>query len=307
MKTRKLIAIPAIALAAGITLAACGSSGNAYQYGSPAPTTQHADPSLNWYAIGQQDGAAANSTTGLNITYDGTTAATAYAWCADIMFLPQPTNLAARISAHLPSAGAESVQWVDGCETEWQTTPAPAPSNTVQAAQAQAVSGAQRQLAKDVSQLQQDTPKVSTGSFVSAVQQMQAAYRQEEKDYSAEQAGSCLSQNINPATVTVSNDAGALSADYQSVQAAATAVNGEEAAINADLTAVHGDLDELLSLNATPSTSYFPDVSAGQAVTSTTSAALTQYGNQAASLASAGTQLAQTATTYAQAHMCLPN
>ncbi len=130
--------IPAAAL--GISLAACGSSSGPSGpniFSSPS-TTQAADPALNWTAIGQQDGIAAEKTPGLNITYDGTTATTAYAWCADIMFNPQPASLDATLKAnHLPAAGTEAVQWNAGCEKAFGTAPAaaaPAPASTKGAA-----------------------------------------------------------------------------------------------------------------------------------------------------------------------------
>jgi predicted lipoprotein with Yx(FWY)xxD motif len=139
---KQLIAVPAIALAAGLGLAACGNSGGSSPsqpniFNSPARSPA-ATSSLNWYAIGQQDGIAAKDTSGTNITYTGVTAATAYAWCSDILFLPQPASLAATIDAHIPAAGTETVQWAAGCETEFSpavaappsATPTPTPSPT---------------------------------------------------------------------------------------------------------------------------------------------------------------------------------
>lgn len=296
--------IPAAAV--GISLAACGgTSGTSPFYGGTAPSPA-ATSSLNWYAIGQQDGIAAKDTSGTNITYTGVTAATASAWWADILFLPQPTSLKAKLQAHLPASGAETGQWNAGCETEYPAATAPSAGQAVSSAeqQAQAVSYAQQQLAKDVRQLRQDTGQVSTSGFVGAVQQVQSAYLQEQKAWSAEQAASCQSQYLDPATAAVSTDEGTVSADYASAEAAGNTLSGEALPVDKDLGAVHADLTDVQSLGATPSTSYSSAISAGQAVTSAASAALTRYGNQAASLDSAGAELAQTANTYAQAHMC---
>jgi hypothetical protein len=69
-----------------------------------------------WLAIGRAVAVSASQTAGIDITQAGKTAATGSAWCADIMFLPQPTSLKAKLQAHLPAPGAESIQWVKGCE-----------------------------------------------------------------------------------------------------------------------------------------------------------------------------------------------
>jgi hypothetical protein len=85
-------------------------------------STPLAGPSLSaqsaryWFAIGRAAAAAASQTADIDITYAGTTATTASSWCADITFRPQPANLKAKLQAHLPAPGVESVQWLKGCE-----------------------------------------------------------------------------------------------------------------------------------------------------------------------------------------------
>jgi hypothetical protein len=110
---RIALGLSALALAAGIS--ACGGG----------------DGSQNWYAVGQSDAAFARKTANLNTTYDGTTAESASAWCADIMFLPQPASFKAKLLAHVPAPGQESRQFAAGCEAgapEFSKASASAPS-----------------------------------------------------------------------------------------------------------------------------------------------------------------------------------
>jgi hypothetical protein len=65
-----------------------------------------------WFAIGWAVAVAASQTVGLDITSAGKTATTDNAWCADIMFLPQPASLNAKLQAHPPAAGEEALEWL---------------------------------------------------------------------------------------------------------------------------------------------------------------------------------------------------
>ncbi len=297
--------IPAAAV--GISLAACGgSSGTSPFYGGTAPSPA-ATSSLNWYAIGQQDGIAAKDTSGTNITYTGVTAATASAWCADILFLPQPTSLKAKLQAHLPASGAETGQWNAGCETEYPAATAPSAGAGGQQRRAAGAGGQLRSTAAS-----QGRQAASAGHRAGEHQRLRrccpaSAVRpicRNKRHGRPSRLLSCQSQYLDPATAAVSTDEGTVSADYASAEAAGNTLSGEALPVDKDLGAVHADLTDVQSLGATPSTSYSSAISAGQAVTSAASAALTRYGNQAASLDSAGAELAQTANTYAQAHMC---
>jgi hypothetical protein len=81
------------------------------------PTRSLSPTDKEWFAIGRQVAITAEGIPGVNVTDGGVTATTASSWCADIMFLPQPSSLSALILAHVPSPGIEASEWFDGCES----------------------------------------------------------------------------------------------------------------------------------------------------------------------------------------------
>jgi hypothetical protein len=166
----------------------------------------------------------------------------------------------------------------------------------------QQVSKAQQSLANDVSSLESDSSSLNKDSSLAGdIKTMNTDYGTEQSDYRTEQSDSCDSMSTD--ANTVGTDANTVGTDLNTLQTDVTTLQqGGIQSVKNDLSSIQSDLSTLQNLGVTPGTDSSAAVAAGNKALSNAASAISWAQGQGNMINGQAQQLATMAQNYSSSH-----